>query len=271
MAPLLLKNGANPNRGGSIDLLPNAKLGPLFFAISNDNVRLVRSLLRYHADPNYGNRRPAPEEEERINKENAEHEAIQPPPWRSHCYWDQLKSPRNTDVAIYHGNAKILRLLLDHGAYVGLSYHTFQHHATAIVHLLKYNNADSFTSTATSNFHPLYRGSPIVQMTTSVCLKTKVAICKMLLDHANSTAQQENSDDGVHDDDCKEINSDGTAQFLQASLERLLIEDVNDKRMRRMRRMTMTTLTTMTTMTTITTMPRLRQRRVVAKFSSRLE
>jgi ankyrin repeat protein len=93
MARFLLENGANVNHGGSdFD-------GPLTAAVRHNNEEVVRLLLvEYQANPNLNRRRPVVEQDASR----------------------QLQEiyPRNTDLAILNGNAEILRLLLEHGAFV---------------------------------------------------------------------------------------------------------------------------------------------------------
>ena len=81
MARFLLDNGANANLGGIF--------GPIWHAVRFNNMAMVHLLLQYRADPNR-NRPPI----------------------------DNVPAPRNTDMAIQHGYAEVLRMLLQHGAYV---------------------------------------------------------------------------------------------------------------------------------------------------------
>jgi Ankyrin repeats (3 copies) len=88
MARFLLENGANVNHGG--------EFGPLSGAVGTNNAELVRFLLvEYQANPNL-NRRPV-EFEDTIRRGYL----------------------RITDSAIRNGNAAILRMLLERGAFVG--------------------------------------------------------------------------------------------------------------------------------------------------------
>jgi ankyrin repeat protein len=88
VARFLLDNGADPHGG---------RHGSLWFAVRQDNTEVTQLLLvEYHANPNL-NRRSWFEDEEA----------------------GQRYDPRNTDLAIQHGNEEILYMLLEHGAFVG--------------------------------------------------------------------------------------------------------------------------------------------------------
>jgi ankyrin repeat protein len=97
MSRLLLKNGANPDLAGTMGRSGSraAEFGPLYLAVRGNNTAVARLLLvEYHANPNLNHK---PEDDCR----------------KSWC-------PRNTDLAIMHGNAEMLRMLLEHGALVRL-------------------------------------------------------------------------------------------------------------------------------------------------------
>lgn len=131
MSDYLLENGADPNRGEPYGSLYCA----VDYAVKRDSSEIVSLFLDYGADPNH-NRKAANEEEDNSHQPGT----------------------RNTDVAVRFGNARVLRLLLQHGAFVGD--HFENRESTSLNELLsKYNSSR--------------RG-----------YKTKLNIARMLVHHA---------------------------------------------------------------------------------------
>jgi ankyrin repeat protein len=121
----LLEHGADPNQGGPY--------GPLGNAVHQNHTELCRLLLvEYQAKPNLN------------RKSDDEGDA------------NQVRKLRNTDIAIRNGSTEILRILLEHGAFVG------------------YRILDELNGTSLN----------VLLRNNQKCRKTKLSICRLLVEHA---------------------------------------------------------------------------------------
>jgi hypothetical protein len=119
MARFLLENGANVDQGG--------KYGPFWFAVKQDNIEACHLLLaEYHANANL-HRKPVNTEDGNLHQHGLRH----------------------THLAIQNGNAEILRLLLEHGAFVGYRF-VSNHAGTSLSVLLSSQDKNHETKFAIS-------------------------------------------------------------------------------------------------------------------------